>query len=216
MMKVLITGGSGDIAQAFSQVFEKKLFKVFAPGRDVLDVTDPNVVERYVGQVKPDVVVNCAGYISPCRVVDCDVGLWRRELMVNLFGCFLVSQAALRHGCQCIINIGSSAGTKGKSGWSGYCASKRGVVSLTESLCNEDVCCFCVSPGRTDTKMRSGLFPGEEKTLLLSPLVFAEVVFDLYRCRSRYLGCDIVVKKKSDGGVGLYRSSIVLEELDGI
>ena len=210
--KMLITGGHGDIAHCLADVFGEE-FDVYAPGRDVLDVTDSLNVKLYIEKLKPDVVINCAGYINPGSVKDCGVNGWVSEVEVNLLGCFYVSHYALKQGCSCIINIGSSAGTKGKAGWSGYCASKRGVVSLTESLCNEGVCCFCVSPGRTQTKMRSMLFPEEDTSTLLPPSIFANVVFILYQNRGSICGCDVVVKQKPDGGVGLYRSRIVLEEL---
>ncbi len=214
--KMLITGGRGDIAKCLAQVFDED-FVVYAPGRDELDVTDSLNVKLYIEKLKPDVVVNCAGYINPGSVKDCSVNNWVSEVEVNLLGSFFVSHYALKYGCNCIINIGSSAGTVGKSGWSGYCASKRAVVSLTESLCNEGVCCFCVSPGRTMTKMREMLFPEEDKSTLLSPIVFANIVFILYRKRELYCGCDIVVKQKPDGGLGLYRTDVVLEEIiDGI
>lgn len=69
MKKVLITGGHGGMAVAICELLEREGgFEVFAPGKDVLDVTNVesirNVMERFV----PDILINKAGEVVPQSV----------------------------------------------------------------------------------------------------------------------------------------------------
>lgn len=75
-----------------------------------------------------------------------------------------------------IINIGSSAASKVHGTWSSYCAAKAGVVMATMCWADDGYDVVCISPGRTATKMRKGLYPDEDQTTLLEPENFAKVV----------------------------------------
>ena len=75
-----------------------------------------------------------------------------------------------------IINVGSSAATKVHGTWSSYCASKAGVVMATKCWAEDGYDVICISPGRTHTKMRKGLFPDEDTETLLKPEDFAKVI----------------------------------------
>lgn len=214
MKKMVITGGKGDIAKALAKIFADD-FKVFTPARGELNVEDASSIYLYLSKINPDIVINCAGYIEPTSIEDSIAVDWERKLSVNLLGSYRVSKEAIRDGCKCIINIGSSASTKGKAGWSGYCASKRGLVSLTESLHAEEIQCVCISPCRTDTKMRKKLFPDEDKTKLLTPKEFAIAVYNIYMQIAIYSGNEVHVKK-SPKGLEYYLSKIELVKLDVI
>ena len=66
MKKVLITGGQGDIAQAIT----KKLlyeggYDIKTPGKEELDVTNVEMVEQFVKNFVPDILINNAGYVCP-------------------------------------------------------------------------------------------------------------------------------------------------------
>ena len=56
MKKVLITGGSGGIAQAIKALLEREGYEVFAPGRSQLDVTDWHSVDRVMQEFVPDIL----------------------------------------------------------------------------------------------------------------------------------------------------------------
>ncbi len=173
--KAFITGGGGDVAQAIAARFRFYT----APDRFDMDVTDNEAVERLMAAVKPDVLINCAGYIKPSLVSESDPEEWRKQIEVNLLGTYYCARAALKNGVQTIINIASSSGFYGRPTWSAYCASKAGVISFTQSLAEEGVNAFCISPHRIDTKMRGELFKNEDKGTLMPPSKIADVVEEI-------------------------------------
>lgn len=175
--KVLITGGNGDIAQAIARLLGEADYEVRLPGRNELDVTNEASAENYVSTFVPDILINNAGFVQPQSIRNCDLGRTARTLDVNLFGTFNCTAAVLRRNpCAKIINIGSSAATKIHGTWSAYCAAKAAVVMATQCWAEDGVDAVCISPGRTETKMRRGLYPDEDKSTLLKPEDFAVVV----------------------------------------
>lgn len=175
-MKILITGGKGDIAQAIVRQLMGAEHEIFAVSKKELDVTDNEAVYTYMNILKPDIVINNAGLIIPDAVLGSSYVEWMDQIQVNLIGTFNVCYQALRVGATQIINIGSSAGAKGKAEWSAYCAAKAGVERLTESLHAEGHRATCLRIGRTKTKMRHELFGDEDPTTLLTPEQVAEWV----------------------------------------
>jgi NAD(P)-dependent dehydrogenase (short-subunit alcohol dehydrogenase family) len=89
----------------------------------------------------PDILVNNAGVISVSRFADLPEQEWDRVLDVNLKGPYLCCRAAIsamvaqRWGR--IVNIASDAGKTGEPWIAHYCASKFGVIGLTQSLALE-------------------------------------------------------------------------------
>ena len=159
MKKVLITGGNGDISKAIIKKLEKEGgYEIYAPSHSEMDVTDMDAVTAYVEKIKPDMLI-------------------KNAIDVNLFGTYNCTAAVLRIKPDAqVINIGSSAATKIHGTWSSYCASKAAVVMATQCWAADGVDTVCVSPGRTRTKMRKGLYPDEDQTTLMDPNDFAAVV----------------------------------------
>ncbi|QSX28903.1 dTDP-4-dehydrorhamnose reductase [Shewanella cyperi] len=62
-MKVLITGGNGQVAKALQQTMPGEWQSV-APGHAELDITNAKSVEACIAVVRPDVVINCAAYTA--------------------------------------------------------------------------------------------------------------------------------------------------------
>jgi len=114
----------------------------------VLNVTDEADMEEMArltleqfGRI--DLLITCAGILrapgslpKPMAQVDSDE--WDIVINVNLKGVFLSNKAVLpammaqREGS--IINLASTSGRQGKAHDSAYCASKFGVIGLSESL----------------------------------------------------------------------------------
>ena len=178
MKRVLITGGNGDIAKAIvKRLVDNGNFCVKAPGKDELDVTDMASTENYVADFVPDILINNAGYVVPQSIRTCDVELDKKSIDINLFGTFNCTAAVLAKNPNAqIINIGSSAATKIHGTWSAYCAAKAAVVMATKCWAEDGVNTVCISPGRTATKMRNGLYPLEDQNTLLKPDEFAAIV----------------------------------------
>lgn len=186
MKKVLITGGNGDIAKSIA----KKLlydgrYEVKAPGKEELNVTDIAGMEKYVEEYTPDILINNAGYVLPQSISECNLESTKLAIDVNLFGIFNCAAAVLKRNKDAmIINIGSSAATKVHGTWSSYCAAKAGVVMATQCWAEDGIKALCISPGRTATKMRRGLYPDEDINTLLKPDDFAQIV--MYALQGKY------------------------------
>lgn len=134
------------------------------------DVSDAASVARMVTEVTarlgvPAILVNNAGVISAARFTELAEAEWDRVIGVNLKGAYLCAQAVLpamrEAGWGRIINIASDAGKTGEPYIAHYCASKFGVVGLTQSLAleyaREGITVNAVCPAITDTDMMAQL-----------------------------------------------------------
>lgn len=113
------------------------------------DVADSSAVQAAAQKIEPqlgpiDIWVNNAGvsYITP--FLDCTEDLWDLTQRVNLKGTFVGCQAALRRMVPrkkgLILNMSSQSGKQGNSHYAAYCASKFGIIGLTQSIAVEFAC----------------------------------------------------------------------------
>ena len=110
------------------------------------DVTDAASVARAfetaVRALGPvHVLVNNAGHATASMFQETTLAQWQQAIDVNLTGTFLCIQrvlpAMLSAGDGRIVNIASTAGLRGYTRVSAYCAAKHGVVGLTRALAAE-------------------------------------------------------------------------------
>ncbi|NIQ78369.1 MAG: SDR family NAD(P)-dependent oxidoreductase [Anaerolineae bacterium] len=184
---IIVTGASKGIGRATALAFAREGAHVLAVARsssllDELavqastlpaeivaapaDVTQCEQVEAVVSLAltrygRIDVLVNNAGVelVKPVETFTDDD--YAAMLDTNLKGIFLFTRAvvpsmkAQRSGL--VINIASTAGLRGFAGDALYCASKFGVVGLTEALDEElrkfGIRVSCISPGATNTEL---------------------------------------------------------------
>lgn len=96
-------------------------------------------IEDTLGEL--DILVNSAGISKLIPCLECTEELWDLTLDINLKGTFLCCQAALRRMAPrrrgSIINMSSQSGKVGHSELQAYCASKFGVIGVTQSLAAE-------------------------------------------------------------------------------
>ena len=195
--KVLITGGSGGIAQAVKKLLEADGYDVFAPTRSEIDVTDWESVESVVAKFVPDILINNAGYVVPRSVKEMDLVNTKKHFDINVGGVFYCTGIALKYNPELqIVNIGSAAAVESHATWSEYCASKAAVVMATKCWAEDGLYAVVISPGRTRTKMRKSLFPDEDQTTLLEPDDFARVVMKAVR-KEYEPGTHIIVRKQN-------------------
>lgn len=195
--KVLITGGSGGIAQAIKTLLENDNYHVYAPSRKEMDVTSLDSIKFAIDTFKPDILINNAGYVVPQSMRSADYDSTKRHIDINLLGTFWCAQVALASNPNAdIINIGSAAAIETHATWSEYCATKAAVVMATKCWAEDGIYSVCISPGRTKTKMRKGLFPEEDQSTLLEPIDFAKVVMKAVR-REYLSGSHVVVRKQN-------------------
>jgi NAD(P)-dependent dehydrogenase (short-subunit alcohol dehydrogenase family) len=108
-----------------------------------------------------DIVVNSAGVRTNGSITEITEEQWDRTLDVNLKGVFVVSRLAIpemiKRGSGVIINIGARSGMAGQAGRAAYCASKGGMITLTEAMAMDyamqKIRVNCICPGPTRTPM---------------------------------------------------------------
>jgi len=66
----LITGASGQLAKEFQAYFTDNNIKFSAPAEEELDVTDAGKIEAAIGQLKPDIILNCAAFNDVDKAED--------------------------------------------------------------------------------------------------------------------------------------------------
>ena len=195
--KVLITGGSGGIAQAIKDLLEKDGYTVFAPTRQEMDVTNWESIEAVMKEFVPDILINNAGYVVPLSIKQMNLENTKKHFDINLGGTFYCTGIALKYNPDLqIVNICSAASIESHATWSEYCASKAAVAMATKCWAEDGLYAVAISPGRTRTKMRKFLFPDEDQSTLLEPDDFAKVV--MKGVRKEYLsGSNIIVRKQN-------------------
>ncbi|KAF5527808.1 3-beta-hydroxycholanate 3-dehydrogenase (NAD(+)) 2 [Colletotrichum aenigma] len=139
------------------------------------DVTSPaSVAEAFASYLSAnpgnrlDVLVNNAGISDKMHPTgECDMAMWERNILVNMTGPFVTSQAAIqqflkqeaREGGQrgVILNVISAAGLNGARAGVAYTASKHGTVGLTRSTAAfygpKGIRCLAIMPGPMKTNM---------------------------------------------------------------
>ena len=197
-LKVLITGGNGDIAQAIKkELLQTNEYEVLTPGRDVLDVTNIASIEKTISSFKPDILINNAGYVVPKSIKESDILNSKKHIDINLGGVFYCTEMALKYNPSLqIVNIGSAAAVETHATWIEYCATKAAVVMATKCWAEDNLYAVVISPGRTKTKMRKSLFPDEDQETLLKTEDFAKVVMKAVR-KEYETGSHIIVRKQN-------------------
>jgi 3-oxoacyl-[acyl-carrier protein] reductase len=136
----------------------------------VCDVSDFAQVETLIADViaefgRIDILVNAAGVFYPTRIGETDEEMFDVMSDTNLKGCFFVCNAVAPHmiagGGGKIVNLGSAAGTAGRSNYIVYSAVKAGVINMTRSLAAalapHDINVNCLAPGNTATSMNENV-----------------------------------------------------------
>jgi SDR family mycofactocin-dependent oxidoreductase len=154
---------SEDLAETVSLV-EGEGRKILAREVDVRDAAgQERVITDAIEQFgRLDIVVANAGVLNWGRLWEISAEQWQETLDTNLTGLWNTIKAAVPHMIKAgnggsIINISSAAGIKAVPGCGHYCASKFGVVGLTNSLAVElgefGIRVNSVHPYGTDTPM---------------------------------------------------------------
>jgi NAD(P)-dependent dehydrogenase (short-subunit alcohol dehydrogenase family) len=130
------------------------------------DVSDAGRMQTVIGETARefggiDIVVNSGGVRTNGSITEITEEDWDRTLDVNLKGAFIVSRLAvpemIKQGGGVILHIAARSGMLGQSGRAAYCASKGGMVRLTEAMAmdhaKDRIRVNCICPGPTRTPM---------------------------------------------------------------
>lgn len=163
------------------------------------DVSSAGSVERTVRSAlgrygRLDCVVNNAGVLRGGPLARLPLRDRERMVAVNLRGPLVVTRSVLpsmlRRRSGAIVNVASLLGKTGIAEYVTYCATKFGVVGLSEALADEltgtGMRVWAVCPGLTDTAMarEAGVTPRERKGLI-RPESVARVIVGLATGRKR-------------------------------
>ena len=165
---VIVCGRSEDLAKNLAQELTRKGKKAVAMK---LDVTSHDGINQVVNQVmkqfsRIDILVNNAG-ISPIwkRAEDTSKEAWDQIIATNLTGAFLCAQAVgkvmIKQKSGKIINMTSVGGEVALPRLVAYCASKAGIISLTQVLAAEwaqhNILVNAIGPSYVETEFTAGL-----------------------------------------------------------
>ncbi len=180
---VVITGASSGFGKALALEFNKAGYPLLLLARRVekleelalenalcqkVDVTDLSAFEKAVRLAeekfgKTDLLINNAGVMLLGNLESQNASEWQEMLNVNVMGVMNGMQVVMNdmkaRQCGTIINISSIAGVKPFGNHAAYCASKYGVVGLSEvargELSSHNVRVMRVCPGAVDTELLS-------------------------------------------------------------
>ncbi len=178
---VVITGASSGFGKALALAFNKSGYPLLLIARRVelleamqlenticaqVDVTDRESFEKAVRQAediygKTDLMINNAGVMLLGDLATQDVKQWQTMLDVNVMGVMhgmqIVMEDMKARQCGTIINVSSIAGVKAFGNHAAYCASKYGVVGLSEVVRGElspyNVRVMRICPGAVATEL---------------------------------------------------------------
>ena len=200
----VIAGGNGGIGKKICEKLGKEGAIALPVSRRSLpyaaDLCRSDSVEKIFETIHGthgplDGLVNCLGLF---RINDLEKttyseieALIATNLTSFIFSC---KAARIKPGGH-LVNVSSSAYTRGRKSMAVYASAKAAVVNFTQGLAEErpELCVNVIAPSRTDTAMRRSQFPDELKSDLLSPDVIAQAVIDLLK-QSEITGTIIEVR----------------------
>lgn len=172
-----------------------------------VDVGDRAALKSAIADVYGEVgnvhmLVNNAGYTNPVPLQQVDFDDFERTMAVNLYGPFTLVQDLLHLGNRfdLIVNVASTAGITGRSGWLTYSASKAAVINMSQVM-REELAIYgtrvvCISPGRTATALRRVLAPDEDPSTIMQPGHVAEVIETLASPVGRFIDSENLVVRQ--------------------
>ncbi|WP_017651284.1 SDR family oxidoreductase [Fortiea contorta] len=133
-----------------------------------------------------DILVNSAGIAYTANLSEIPLEDWQQVLNLNLtsvFECIMGILPGMRdRGRGTIINVASIAGKQAFPGWGAYSVSKAGLISLSQTLAQEErvhgirvtaVCPGAVNTGLWDTETVNVNF---DRAKMLTPEIVAESI----------------------------------------
>jgi NAD(P)-dependent dehydrogenase (short-subunit alcohol dehydrogenase family) len=178
--KILITGASSGIGKATALALVKLGASVALVSRNPeaqkaasatvkayeLDLANVSLVAAKIANIVSDfggidVLINNAGMAYIGEIIDTPLVDWQKVIDLNLTSVFQCIQAVLpmmrkqQHGT--IVNVASIAAKQAFPQWGAYCASKFGLLGMTQALAEEErshgIKVMSICPGSVNTPL---------------------------------------------------------------
>ncbi len=171
--RALVTAAGQGIGRASAQAMIREGAEVFATDINadtlatlegaetfLMDARDPAQIEAAAARARPDILVNCAGFVHNGTILEATEEEWDFAFDLNVKSMFRTIRAVLPgmlgRGGGSIVNMASAASSiLGAPNRAVYGATKAAVIGLTKAVAKdyiaEGVRCNAVCPGTVDT-----------------------------------------------------------------
>ncbi len=149
------------------------------------DLTNESSVESLMTDMgRIDVLIHLVGGFSMGTTHEYSYDQWKKDFDLNLNSTFLVCKYALgmmlKHGYGRIVTIGSRGAAQPGGKLASYCASKAGVVALTQAIADEtrgtNITANAVLPSLIDTPANRQAMGSEQANQWVSPTSLAQTI----------------------------------------
>jgi len=213
---VFISGATRGIGQAIYQKLKKENYKIIAPTRQELDLSNNTSIDQYLKthkDLKIDILINNAGINFPTWIDELPDENIEQHIQINLISPIKLIRAFApymkKNKWGRIINVSSIFGIVARGKQTMYCATKHGINGVTKVLALElgpyNILVNSVCPGFTNTELIRRNSPEKNKAIikdiplgrLAEPEEIAELVSFLISEKNTYInGAEIII----DGG----------------
>lgn len=205
--RVLLTGGTGGLGMGVTSAIlaqgadvtipyyhekevERLKGKLSAAEFDRIRFVSANlaqesVVEQLINDMgRVDVLIHLVGGFSMGKTHEYSFEQWQKDFDLNLNTTFLACKHSLRkmleHGYGRIVTVGSRGAVQPGGQLAAYCASKAGVVALTQAIADEtkgtNITANVVLPSIIDTPTNREAMGSEQADKWVKPESLAQVI----------------------------------------
>jgi 3-oxoacyl-[acyl-carrier protein] reductase len=163
--EAIITGGTGGVGTALSDLLHGDGWIVHAPSRIEMDVTDETALRDFMDVIQPELLVCAAGIIRDNVLPRLTDSAWEETWDVNFRGALHCARSVLPgmvgRGAGHLVFLSSHSAIHPPAGQVAYAAAKAALIGLTADLAkrhgSSGIRVNAVLPGFLETRMTSSV-----------------------------------------------------------